>query len=300
MSHATSISTQRVYGVVMVSQEWGCARSTFYRQRGRADDANIRPPASKRGPRTAWTDEALTDKIREDLSNTDFVGEGHRKVWARLRSRGVRTSKARVLRLMRMHGLLAPQRYQHHPGPRIHDGTIVTMQPDIMWGTDATATLTRLDGNATIFIVVDHCTAECLGIHAAKRGDRFEALEAIRQAVRTTQGAYGAGVAAGLKLRHDHGSQFVSDVYQKEIAFLGIESSPSFVRQPEGNGCSERFIRTLKEQLLWIQRFDTVEELRQALVAWMHTYNEKWLIGRNGYLTPKQARRAFLPTLAVA
>jgi transposase InsO family protein len=54
----------------------------------------------------------------------------------------------------------------------------------------------------------------------------------------------------GLKLRHDHGSLYMSDHFQKEIAFLGIESSPAFVRAPEGNGCAERFIRTLKENLL--------------------------------------------------
>ena len=57
----------------------------------------------------------------------------------------------------------------------------------------------------------------------------------------------------------------MSDAFQKELAFLGIESSPAFVRAPEGNGCAERFIRTLKENLLWVRTFDTVEELRQAL-----------------------------------
>ena len=57
-------------------------------------------------------------------------------------------------------------------------------------------------------------------------------------------GAFAKGVAAGLQLRHDHGSQYVSHHFQTEIRFLGIESSPAFVREPEGNGCAERFIRT--------------------------------------------------------
>ncbi len=39
----------------------------------------------------------------------------------------------------------------------------------------------------------------------------------------------------------------MSDAFQRELAFLGIASSPAFVRAPEGNGCAERFIRTLKE-----------------------------------------------------
>ncbi len=66
----------------------------------------------------------------------------------------------------------------------------------------------------------------------------------------------------------------MSDDFQNEIRFLGIESSPAFVRAPEGNGCAERFIRTLKENLLWVRTFDTVEELRQALLEFRDLYNE--------------------------
>ena len=80
------------------------------------------------------------------------------------------------------------------------------------------------------------------------RATRFEALEPIRQRVRRHFGGFAAAVARGLKLRHDHGSQYMSDHFQKEIAFLGIESSSAFVRAPEGNGCAERCIGTLKEE----------------------------------------------------
>ena len=104
-----------------------------------------------------------------------------------------------------------------------------------------------------------------MGIHAAKSATRFEALEPIRQGIRTHFGPYAKKAADGLKIRHDHGSQYMSDDFQDEIRFLGMESSPSFVREPQGNGCAERFIRTLKENLLWIRSFSTIEELRQAL-----------------------------------
>ena len=73
-------------------------------------------------------------------------------------------------------------------------------------------------------------------------------------------------MAADLMLRHDHGPNYMSDDFQSEIAFLGIEASPSFVRQPEGNGVAERFIRTLKENLLWVRHLATIEELRLALL----------------------------------
>ena len=78
--------------------------------------------------------------------------------------------------------------------------------------------------------------------------------------------------------------------FQDEIECLGIEASPSFVREPEGNGVAERFIRTLKENLLWVRTFDTIEELRAALIEFARHYNETWLVARHGYRTPAQVR----------
>jgi transposase InsO family protein len=151
---------------------------------------------------------------------------------------------------------------------------------------------------AAVF-VVEHCSGECLGVHAARRATRFEALEPIRQAVRHGFGAFGEAVAAGTRLRHDHGSRFVADDFQKEVVFLGLASSPAFVREPEGQGCTERFIRVLEENLLWQRRFDTDEDLRHARHAFEDTYNQHWILQRHGYRTPAQVR-AQQTTMAMA
>jgi putative transposase len=71
----------------------------------------------------------------------------------------------------------------------------------------------------------------------------------------------------------------------------GCTSSPAFVREPEGNGCAERFIRTLKENLLWLTTFETVEDLCLALHEFQRQYNATWLIGRHGYKAPAQVRQ---------
>ena len=244
-------------------------------------------------------DAALLEAIRAILSGCPFHGEGHRKVWARLRMGGVRTSKRRVLRLMGEHGLLAPSRVGSPRGPRNHDGTIIPDRIDAMWGTDLTTAWTG-EGQAAVFIAVDHHSAECVGLHAARRATRFEALEPIRQGVRHSFGAFAKNVAQGLAVRHDHGSQYMSDAFQKELAFLGIESSPASVRAPEGNGCAERFIRTLKENLLWVRTFDTVEQLRQALIEFRDAYNATWLIERHGFRPPAAIRAEQLPTATLA
>jgi len=295
MSRVISPVTGRPYGLAAVCRVWRVARSGVYRLL----TISPSPTVQRRGPLGAMSDEALTVAIRGVLAASPFHGEGHRKVWARLRHAGTRTSLRRVLRLMRQNNLLAPTRVGSPRGPRNHDGTIVPDTVDAMWGTDLTTTITG-EGQAAVFVAVDHCSAECVGIHAHPRATRFQALEPIRQGVRQHFGGFAKAIARGLAVRHDHGSQYMSDHFQKELAFLGIDSSPAFVRAPEGNGCAERFIRTLKENLLWVQTFKTVEELRQALLAFRETYNTTWLIERHGFLSPAEYRRQQLQPLAQA
>jgi len=63
------------------------------------------------------------------------------------------------------------------------------------------------------------------------------------------------------------------------------------VREPEENGCAERFVRTVKENLLWVRSVDNVEELRTALLEFKDLYNNEWLIEPHGNKTPAQVRR---------
>jgi transposase InsO family protein len=201
---------------------------------------------------------------------------------------------------MREHGMQAPHRVGRRRGPVAHDGTIITQVPDQMWGTDMSTTVTVQDDQVAVMVAVDHCSLECVGIHAAKSGNRYEALEPIRQAVSERLGGFSKDAATGLSVRHDHGSAYLSEAFQGELKFLGIDSSPAFIREPQGNGCAERFIRILKENLLWVHTFANVEELRQALIEFKRQYNETWILQRHGYLTPRQAAEAAIRRLAEA
>ncbi len=169
MSRAASPFTERLYGVVRVTRAWELARSSFYFQRAIA----ARPDhvLQRRGPKTAWSDAVLLEKIREVIAVSPFHGEDHRKVWARLRFKEVRTSKARVLRLMREAQLLAPSRTLPKPA-NPHPGTIITERPNEIWASDHTMTATVEEGAVTVFVAVDHCTTECVGLHARPRKPR--------------------------------------------------------------------------------------------------------------------------------
>jgi len=287
MSRRTSAFAKKTYGVRRVCRAWEVSPATYYAWRKR-EQTKVVP--LRRGPQGPLPDEELVAAIGNILRYSPFTAEGYRKIWARLRHRRIRTSKERVRRLLREHNLQAPTRKGSPRGPRKHEGTIATEAPNIMWGTDMTTSILANGRQVSVFVAVDHCGVYCVGLHAAERGTRWEALEPVRQGVKESFGGFGPGIAAGLRLRHDHGSQYMSDDFQDEIAFLGMESSPAFVRAPEGNGCAEWFIRVLKENLLWPRTFESLEELRQALVEFKEFYNHHWMMGKHGNKTPTMIR----------
>ena len=288
MSRAASPATGRRCGLAKVARVWRLTRARLYRHRA-SDGAAAPSRPARPGPVGACSDAELVGHIRARILGSRLHGEGYRKIWARLRHAGIRTSARRVRRLMGRHGLLAPHRVGR-PERRAHDGTITATAVDVMWGTDMTETVTLAEGKARVFVAVDHRSGGCVGSRAARSGGRFGALEPVRRGVPRHFGAIGRGVAEGLALRHDHGSNHMPGDFQDEIRFLGIEGSPSFVREPEGDGVAERFIRTPKEDLLRVRTFDTIEELRCAPQDFVAHYNATWLVARHGYRTPNQIR----------
>jgi putative transposase len=293
MASTVSPAAARPYGVARVCQVWDVPRSSVYAARQPKSDSAPAPPA-RPGPKPAVSDDALLVAIKDDLARSPWTGEGHRKVWARLRViDGIRVSRKRVLRLMREHALLSPHRARQ-PRGTAHDRHIVTAAPNVMWATDATQVTTVQDGKVWLFGVAEHWNAEILGWHVTKSGTRFEATQAVGMAVHQQFGHVAAGAARGLALRHDHGSAFMADHFQKQIRFWGMAPSCAFVGEPETNGVIERLFRTLKEQAIHGRIFQTIDEVRDAIRTFVTRYNAEWLIEKNGHRSPLDARAAWL------
>lgn len=293
MSDAISKTTGQRYGIQRVCQIWERSRSALYaRQTSKQKRQEGKEPA-RRGPRPKISDEELLEAIRADLERSPFQGEGHRKVHARLRILdGIRIARKRVLRVMREHRLLSPHRGRKGK-EKLHEAKIVTSGPNQMWGTDGVRVFTVEDGWGWIFGSVEHWNAECVGWHVCKIGNRFAALEPISQGLMHLYGSVERGVAQGLSLRMDHGSQYLSDHFQTQIKYWGITPSFGFVQEPETNGVAERWNRTLKEQVIHGRIFKNLEEVRAAVAEFVELYNNFWRLEKIGYKTPIEAREEF-------
>jgi transposase InsO family protein len=287
MSAAISPSTGRPYGIQRVCRVWAVARSSFYFAVNQ--DAAAQSTA-RRGPVPPIDEPSLLAAIQADLAASPFQGEGHRKVWARLRyGLGLPVGRNRVLRLMREHHLLSPHRRPARPA-NDHDGTILTEAPDVLWGTDATMVQTVEDGRVWVFAALDHFNSEVVGHYVSTDGSRFSALEPISQALTTRFGGIAADAARGLALRLDNGPQYTSHHFTRQISHWGMTLSYAFPHQPQCNGVAERFFRTLKEQAVWGRIFRTAAEVRTAVSEFVARYNALWRLERLGYRSPLEYR----------
>jgi putative transposase len=96
----------------------------------------------------------------------------------------------------------------------------------------------------------------------------------------------------------DHGSQYLSEHFVKQVKFWGIKPSFAFVEQPQTDGVAERFNRTLKEQAIYGSNFRNIEEVRRAVGKFVQDYNAEWRVEKNGFRSPRQAREAWFAALS--
>jgi transposase InsO family protein len=105
---------------------------------------------------------------------------------------------------------------------------------------------------------------------------------------------------SSVELRHDHGSQYLTDYFQGQSRYHGFTPSFAFIGEPETNGVVERFNRTLKEQIIHGKTYRNRAELAAAVTAFVTTYNREWRLEKLRYQSPLEARRSFQPPSLLA
>jgi len=195
----------------------------------------------------------------------------------------------RIYRLMRENALQVEQsrhkalRKSSRPKPKAR-------RPDEYWDIDMTKFLIGPLGWCYLIIVLDWFTKEIVGWNLSLRARAAEWKEALDRAFSKH---FPWGVRErGLNLVSDNGSQPTSVSFMKDMVLLGVNQIFCSYDNPKGNEETERVIRTIKEELLWLNEFTSLEEAGEAIETWINNdYNRLYVPSALGYRSPYEYRQ---------
>jgi putative transposase len=229
-------------------------------------------------------------RIRELKAEHPFWG--YRRIWAYLHFVEQReVNRKRILRLMREHHLLVPPNLRLKAKRAASGSKPRLTKPQEWWGMDMTKVMVEGCGWMYIVLVLDWYTKKIVGYYAGSPCTAKHWLAALDMAVnrQCPEGARGQD----LSLMSDNGSQPTSLTFMQACATLGIHQAFTSYHNPKGNADTERVIRTLKEECLWLREWTCPFVLSRALGDWITNYNEHYLHSSLGYKTPSQFEREY-------
>jgi putative transposase len=158
--------------------------------------------------------------------------------------------------------------------PRVQAIPSVAHSPDERWAIDLCRVWTGRDGWASLALVIDCYTREILGWHLSRSAKLSTAESALEQALINRYGTLGR-VNAPFLLRSDNGLVFTSRSYTRLVKSYGLQQEFITPHCPEQNGLVERVIRTIKEQCVHRQRFETLQHASRVISDCIGFYNQK-------------------------
>ena len=248
------------------------ARSTFY----------YRPRE-----RSPVIDEVLAQRIKTLIENESYLG--YRMVWARLRMAGVHANRKAVQRIMQLRSWQCHRRWRKRCSPRVESSPSIAAVSNVRWTADATYVWTEQDGLVYVNAVLDCADRECIGRNVSRRNDAKEAAWALEDALLRRFGTLPQG-NADVILRTDNALVYASELYRNLAREYGLRQEFILPHTPEQNGLIESFMGTFKLECIWQHRFQTFDEAKATIEAWINHYNECRPHSRLGYLPPSTWR----------
>jgi transposase InsO family protein len=285
--------------VTLVCATFGLSRAAYYAEarRQRGDLAPVEGGvviALPRRPRHTAAEVVLA-RIREVLARDTATAWGVRKVWATLRREGLRVSRKRVHAIMRAHGLVLARDREPGETPRGH---VAVPEPNRRLATDLTTVWTRRDGVVAIVPTID-CGDRTAVVVVTRDQHGPAVLASVERKLVESFGTPG-GVPEGVELRTDHGPQYTGADCRDLVARWGLAHTFAPVGRPTGNAVVERFIRTLKEELIWLRDWDSADQVRDAVTAWLEHYHHHRPHQALAWQTPSERRAERLAPAARA
>src|SRR3954463_1519799 len=250
----------------LVARVAGISRQAIYR----------RP---KRPPRAVRRRLDAVDRVVLGVANENPT-DGPRMV-AALASRagGGPVNRKRVQRLMREHRLLQPVRSEQR---RRRPGYFQVTRPDELWHLDMTSVWVAEHGWCYLNAAIDCCTREITGWALDVRCRAPEAIAVIDRA------AAERGIGPGmLTLGTDNGSAYTSRRFRARLSEHGIAHRRGGYRDPESQAFIESWFSKLKLRCVWREEFETLDQARAAIGAYIDRYHHRPHSGL-AYRTPRE------------
>lgn len=265
------------YNVTDACRALGVSRSGYYYR--------IKANKGEKRKRSGMKDMDLLEKIKAIKGEHPFWG--YRRVWAWLRHReGICVNQKRIRRIMKENDLMVKQK--HYRAKRVAGRSKPRAdRPFQYWGIDMTKFMIESIGWVYLVVVLDWFTKKIVGWSLSIRGRSAEWKKAIDRAV---EEEFPEGVrGSGLKLISDNGAQPTSISFMKDMATLGIKQIFTSYDNPKGNADTERVMRTIKEELIWIEGFQSFEEAKRKISRWIEVdYNKLYVHSQLGYMSPEE------------
>jgi putative transposase len=262
------------------SRELLCAvlalpRSTLYYRAQPADDLDLR---------SALEEVALA-----------FPRYGYRRMTAELQRRGWVVNRKHVLRLMREEHLLVQVRrfcrttFSQHPYgryPNLIKHRVIEW-PDQVWCADITYIRLRHEF-IYLAVVLDIFTRSVRGWELSRQLSQELPKAALMRALRT----------ATPEIHHsDQGVQYAADGYTELLRTAGVQISMSAQGQPTENAYAERFMRTLKEEEVYLHEYQDFADARTSIGCFLNdVYMHKRVHSALGYLPPAEFEASWRAT----
>ena len=236
----------------LVARVAGISRQAIYRR-------PKRPPQGQRRPLTAVDREILRVARANPTDGTRMVAA------LATRDAGWPVNRKRVQRLMREHALLQPSRSE---GRRRRPGFFQVTRPDELWHLDKTDVWVAEHGWVYLNAAIDCCTREIAGWALDVRCRADEAVAVLDHAVIDRRIQPGM-----LTMGTDNGSAYTSRAFRARLTDHGITHRRGGYRDPESQAFIESWFSKLKRRCVWREEFETLEQAREVICAYVNRYH---------------------------
>ena len=258
------------------------SRSQYYRQTclssGKGQCVNEDVGADHRKEKR----EEVLEKIRLIKSEHPFWGYRRTRAYLHYKM-GIHVSRKYVYRLMKDNDLLVDVK-QYKAKRRPQRAKPIAERQNQIWGTDMTKFYIDTVGWLYFVVVLDWYTKKIVGWDLSLRCKTDQWLAALNQAV--DEELLLGSREYGLMLISDNGSQPTSIKYENNCSNLEIKHITTSYSNPKGNADTERFFRTFKEEVVWINMFDKVEDAIKDVENFIIFYNNDYPHSSLGNISP--------------